>query len=81
MTDLLRHCGPGVPAPCGCLWEAGTVYPCVEHATPHERHASYAPFCDLCQADMAAHYVDGASDWYADEAALDGLDNCEQGTP
>lgn len=60
MTDVPRHCGPGVPAACGCLWEAGTWYPCVTHACPHSQHVTPAPGCDLCDSTLG----DCADDTY-----------------
>lgn len=68
--ELPPHCGPGVPARCGCLWESGTWFPCVTHATPHSMHTTPAPGCDLCDSalDEARETLrePGAEDVYLD---------------
>lgn len=51
--DLPQHCGRGVPAPCGCEYEAGTWYICDAHRTPHSQHTTPCPACDACREPPA----------------------------
>ena len=50
--EVPRHCGPGVPAPCSCMWESGSWTVCNRHRTPHVEHTpeDAAPWCPDCTA-------------------------------
>lgn len=45
---MIQHCGPGVPAPCGCTWETGSWEVCTEGRKPHSEHIQSHPSCEAC---------------------------------